>query len=99
MDTTTTNPEIPALDGVDPMLAPPGLPVCARAWTGEPYDRFSEPVSLDSKLWDWHLSPMYGDLSVMRNVTIFISEGGNHVYPYYPTPEGREAFKTICGMI
>ena len=127
VDTTTTNPDIPALDSVDPMLSPPGLPVCARAWAGEPYDRFSEPVTADSKLWDWHISPMYGDLSVLKNVTIFtgtrellypdavifnqklqeagvdsriiISEGGNHVYPFYPTPEGRRAFRDICEMI
>lgn len=75
---------------------------------------------------DWHISPIYGDLSELKNVTIFVGtrelfypddtllydklknnpnvklyvgEGQNHVYPVYPTIEGRIALEQIADIV
>lgn len=75
---------------------------------------------------DWLVSPIYGDLSDLKNVSIFVGtrelfypddtllyeklkgnenvtlyfgKGQNHVYPVYPTLEGRVAVEQIMDII
>ncbi|MBE5774379.1 MAG: alpha/beta hydrolase [Clostridiales bacterium] len=114
VDVTMSNPEIKDYESVDPMLTVTMGRVSGEAWAGElPTD-------------DWHVSPIYGDLSKLQNVTIFVGDrelftpddtllyeklsanentrlvvghGQNHVYPVYPTLEGRIAMEQIMGII
>ena len=114
VDVTMSNPEIKNYEGVDPMLTITMGRVSGEAWAGAlPTD-------------DWHVSPIYGDLSKLKNVTIFVGDrelftpddtllyekladnenarlivghGQNHVYPVYPTLEGRIAMEQIMGII
>ena len=76
---------------------------------------------------DWHLSPIYGDLSGLKKVTTFVGtreillpdnalfhaklleagvdstlhvgESLNHVYPMFPTPEGRRARRDLVRIV
>ncbi len=112
IDVTMSNPEIQ--NHYDPMLTITMGRTSGEAWAG------SLPMD------DWHVSPIYGDLSDLKNVTIFvgtrelfypddtlladklkanpnvtlvIGEGQNHVYPVYPTLEGRLAVEQIIEII
>ena len=108
------NPEIKNYEGVDPMLTVTMGRVSGEAWAGElPTD-------------DWRVSPINGDLSKLKNVTIFVGDrelftpadtllyeklsgnenarlivghGQNHVYPVYPTLEGRIAMEQIRNIM
>ena len=107
-----SNPEIP--NYYDPMLTVTMGRTSGEAWAG------SLPMD------NWQVSPIYGDLSDLKNVTIFvgtremfypddtllaaklranpninlvIGKGQNHVYPVYPTPEGRLAVEQILEII
>ena len=91
--------------------------ICGKAWAGYAY-----PTN------DWHVSPIYGDLSKLKKVTIFVGtrelfypddallyrkikqtgnsraslyvgKGLNHIFPVYPTLEGRIALEEICRII
>lgn len=114
VDVTMRNPDIAYFVDVDPMLTITKGVMSGEAWAGGlPTD-------------DWHVSPIYGDLSALENVTIFvgtrelfypddtllaeklqdhpnvtlvIGEGQNHVYPVYPTIEGRLALEQIREII
>ena len=59
VDISMENPDIPEYEAKDPWLFSAGLGVCARYWAG------------DVDLHDRHVSPIYGDLSGIRNVTVF----------------------------
>ena len=59
VDAVMDNPEIRNYEAVDPSLSIEDLSVCAKSWAG----------SLD--LHDWRISPVYGDLTGIRNVTVF----------------------------
>ncbi len=112
VDVTMSNPEIP--NYYDPMLTVTMGRTSGEAWAG------SLPMD------DWQVSPIYGDLSDLKNVTIFvgtremfypddtllaeklqanpnvtlvIGKGQNHVYPVYPTMEGRLAVEQILEII
>ena len=60
VDTTGTKPDIPAYEKVDPMLSSAALLVDAKAWAG------------DESLDNWHISPINGNLSGLRNVHLFV---------------------------
>lgn len=60
VDISMTNPEISEFEGNDPMLQKEVLDVCASSWAG------------NEDLKHWMLSPIYGDLSVLDNVSIFV---------------------------
>lgn len=62
VDATMKNPAIEELEPVDPVLAKPGLAMIGREWAGglEPDDA--------------RVSPINGDLSRLRNVTLFAGE-------------------------
>ena len=114
-DVSMTNPEDAAREALDPALSVYGLKTTGAVWAGE------LPVD------DPRVSPMYGDLSCLRNVTVLggthellwpdiqklcerirgagvgvrllVGEGLNHVYPFYPIPEARTAFRQICDAL
>ncbi len=112
VDVTMSNPGIS--DFYDPMLTVTMGEMSGKAWAG------SLPVD------DWLVSPIYGDLSDLKNVSIFVGtrelfypddtllyeklkgnenvtlhvgKGQNHVYPVYPTLEGRVAVEQIMDIV
>lgn len=114
VDVTMSNPDIADFTDADPMLTVTMGRMSGEAWAGS--------LSTD----DWLVSPIYGDLSQLKNVSIFvgtrelfypddtllyeklkgnpnvklyIGKGQNHVYPVYPTLEGRMATKTISEIV
>lgn len=114
VDVTMSNPDIASYTDVDPMLTVTMGQTSGQAWAGG--------LPMD----DWHISPIYGDLSELKNVTIFVGtrelfypddtllyeklknnpnvklyvgEGQNHVYPVYPTIEGRIALEQIADIV
>lgn len=60
VDLTHANPEIADYVDADPLMAPEPLTEIGRSWAG------------GTPLTDWHLSPIYGDLSGLRKVTTFV---------------------------
>ena len=114
VDVTMRNPEIADYQEADPMLTVTMGKMSGEAWAG------SLPTD------DWRVSPINGDLSQLRNVSIFVGtrelfypdetllyeklkgnprvklyvgQGQNHVYPVYPTLEGRMATETIAKIV
>ena len=112
VDVTMSNPDI--ADYYDPMLTVTMGKMSGEAWAG------SLPMD------DWLVSPLYGDLSGLKNVSIFVGtrelfypddtllyeklkgnenvtlyvgKGQNHVYPVYPTLEGRVAVEQIIDIV
>ena len=64
VDASMDNEEIKEYEKVDPLLRVGSLRDCAERWKG----------NLD--VHDWHISPIYGDLQGIRNVTIFVGTDG-----------------------
>ncbi len=60
VDITHVNPDIADYVDADPLMAPEPLTEIGRSWAGE------------TPLTDWHLSPIYGELSGLRKVTTFV---------------------------
>ena len=60
VDSTTTSPDIADYVDADPLMAPEPLAEIGRCWAGD-----TPPI-------DWHLSPIYGDLSGLKKVTTFV---------------------------
>ena len=60
VDVTMSNPDIPNFVGIDPMLTVTMWRTSGEAWVGG--------LPMD----DWHVSPINGDLSDLRNITIFV---------------------------
>ena len=114
VDVTMRNPEIADYADADPMLTVTMGRMSGEAWAG------SLPTD------DWLVSPINGDLSQLKNVSIFVGtrelfypddtllyeklkdnpkvklyvgQGQNHVYPVYPTLEGRIATETIADIV
>ncbi len=115
VDATMENPHIPEYVDVDPMLAPEGLKVLAKAWAGEEETKF------------YKISPINGEMNGLENVTVFsgtreifypderilcqklqssgvnvrffIGNGLNHDYPMHNTPEGKNAVQLIMDII
>ena len=114
VDVTMNNPEIADYADADPMLTVTMGRMSGEAWAGS--------LSTD----DWLVSPLNGDMSQLKNVSIFVGtrelfypddtllyeklkdnpkvklyvgQGQNHVYPVYPTLEGRIATETIADIV
>ncbi len=112
VDVTMSNPKME--DCYDPMLTVTMGRMSGQAWAGI--------LPMDN----WQVSPIYGELSDLKNVTIFVGtremfypddallaeklrdnpnvtlvvgKGQNHVYPVYPTLEGRLAVEQILDII
>ena len=60
VDITHVNPDIADYVDADPLMTPEPLTEIGRSWAG------------DTPLTDWHLSPIYGDLSGLKKVTTFV---------------------------
>ena len=60
VDITNANPDIADYVDADPLMVPEPLAEIGRCWAGD-----TPPI-------DWHLSPIYGDLSGLRKVTTFV---------------------------
>ena len=60
VDITNANPDIADYVDADPLMVPEPLAEIGRSWAG------------DTPLTDWHLSPIYGDLSGLKKVTTFV---------------------------
>jgi len=115
VDITHVNPDIADYVDADPLMAPEPLTEIGRSWAG------GTPPT------DWHLSPIYGELSGLKKVTTFVGsreiflpdnalfhaklleagvdstlhvgESLNHVYPMFPTPEGRRARRDLVRLV
>ncbi|HET9074989.1 MAG TPA: alpha/beta hydrolase fold domain-containing protein [Solirubrobacteraceae bacterium] len=115
LDATLSNPEIPAVETVDPWLGRAGVEVFTDVWRG------------DLTLTDPLVSPVYGDLTGLGPLTVFIGTrdilwpdtrrlaeraraagvrvdlherpGLVHVYPLLPTAEGEAARRTIITTV
>ena len=59
VDTSMDNEEIKEYESVDPFLSAPSLRICAKRWAG------------DLDVHDWRISPIFGEVSGIRNVTLF----------------------------
>ncbi len=64
VDVSMENEKIREYESVDPFLKVTPLRDCAEQWKG----------GLD--VHDWHVSPIYGDLKGIRNVTVFVGTDG-----------------------
>jgi acetyl esterase/lipase len=64
VDVSMENEKIIEYESVDPFLKVTPLRDCAEQWKG----------GLD--VHDWHVSPIYGDLKGIRNVTVFVGTDG-----------------------
>ncbi|MBQ7222392.1 MAG: alpha/beta hydrolase [Bacteroidales bacterium] len=71
IDATMTNPNITQFADVDPMLNADGLMVAAQCWAGEDTEIAGGVPPEDSMLWDWHISPIYGEYSVLPRVELY----------------------------
>ena len=60
VDVSMENEQIREYESVDPFLKVTPLRECAERWKG------------DLDVHDWHVSPIYGDLKGIRNVTVFV---------------------------
>ncbi|MCQ1995919.1 alpha/beta hydrolase fold domain-containing protein [Arthrobacter sp. zg-Y1171] len=115
VDVAMENPELAAVEAVDPWLSRAGLRVAARAWaSGDPLaDPRVSPVNGTMSglpptdvFVGTHDLP-YPDVlrleSRMRSagipVSLHIADGGVHVYPLLPVPEGRAARKKILELL
>lgn len=61
VDLTMSNPDIENYESVDTTLAPFGTKIAARFWAG------------DTELTDYRVSPLYGDLSNLPDMMVFVS--------------------------
>nr|WP_304661688.1 alpha/beta hydrolase [Arthrobacter sp. zg-Y238] len=115
VDVAMENPELAAVEAVDPWLSRAGLRVAARAWASG--DALTDP----------RVSPVNGMLSGLPPTDLFVgthdlpypdvlrlerllksagtpvslqvADGGVHVYPLLPVPEGRAARKRILELL
>ena len=60
LDVSMSNPEIEDYESADPMLSAYGLIEMGKCWAG------------DLELTDYRISPIYGDISALRNVYLFV---------------------------
>ena len=69
-DGTMTNPEIPKYAPHD-VLVCPQIFMAGLAWAGEPCEEIIDSVPSNSLLYDYHISPLRGDVSMLPPTTIF----------------------------
>ncbi len=113
LDMSMSNPQIPALEKVDPWLSRAGLRPIAESWVN------GVPTA------DPRVSPLFGELVSMPSLAVWVGtrditvadcrllrdrlagtgirytelEGGLHVYPLLPVPEGRRAREEIAAHV
>ena len=64
VDISMENEEISNYEDKDPFLSVNPLKICAKEWAN------------DIDVQDWHVSPIYGDLKGIKNVTVFVGTDG-----------------------
>lgn len=114
LDIACRNPEIDALEPLDPWLARPGALLAGRAWAGgaDRDDPRLSPVLGDMaglpplRVYCGTRDIVYPDVKVLDRkardagvaVDLTIAEGACHVYPLVPTRMGRRARGRIVAM-
>lgn len=114
VEVTMSNPEIKNYESVDPMLTVTMGKMSGKAWAGElsTDDWHVSPINGDlSKLQNVTIfvgdrelftpddTLLYEKLADNENARLVVGHGQNHVYPVYPTFEGRIAMEQIMGII
>ncbi len=115
LDISMSNDDMDALDKVDPNLGKKGLITVAKAWAGNTdlHDPklsplFGSNVGLaKTALFVGTREMLLPDCRIYRekaladgvDFTYVEQEGGNHCYPFYPTPEAKKAKKQIINLI
>ena len=115
VDITMSNPEIERFKKVDPMLSIKKAMNAGESWKGKlPSDDYRvSPINGDLSIVDnvylfvgtrELFFPdnmlLYSKLELLRkNVSLYIGEGQNHVYPAFPCREGHHAIKQIIDII
>lgn len=115
VDLTMSNPLIPEYDKVDPRNSKSLATVWANAWAcgGDLKDYRLSPIYGDLALdCEVHIfvgmhDMLYPDCQLFHEKLIqkgtksyiTVKDGLNHVYPIYPTPEGRAALKQVAKII
>jgi acetyl esterase/lipase len=114
VDVTMSSPKIKDYENVDPMLTVTMGRVSGEAWAGAlPTDDWHvSPINGDlSKLHNVTIfvgdrelftpddTLLYEKLSTNENVRLIVGHGQNHVYPVYPTLEGRIAMEQIRNIM
>lgn len=115
VDVSMDNPEVEALQGVEPMLHLDLMRVHGRWWAGA------------RDVHDWQVSPLYGDMAGLPPVTLYcgtrellypdilltrdrleaagvavnlhIGSGLNHDYPLMPIPEAKRVCEEIASLV
>ena len=64
VDVSMENEKIKEYEDVDPFLSVEPLATCGKQWKG------------DLDVHDWHVSPIFGDLKEIKNVTVFVGTDG-----------------------
>ncbi|MCC3301872.1 alpha/beta hydrolase fold domain-containing protein [Arthrobacter sp. zg-Y895] len=115
VDVAMENPELAAVEAVDPWLSRAGLRVAARAWASgddltdprvSPFNGRLSGLPPTDVFVGTHDLP-YPDVlrleSLMRSagipVSLHVADGAVHVYPLLPVPEGRAARKKILELL
>ncbi|MDM7988930.1 alpha/beta hydrolase [Arthrobacter sp. zg-Y877] len=115
VDVAMENPELAAVEAVDPWLSRAGLRVAARAWAAG--DDLADPrvspingpmsgLPTTDVFVGTHDLP-YPDVLRLQNlmraagspVSLHVADGAVHVYPLLPVPEGRAAQKVILELL
>ena len=115
MDVSMSNAEAAEYEDADPMLSAYGLVEMGKRWAGEldlqDY-RISPIFGNISALQNVSLfvgtrEIFYPDVTAFYNMLqeqgisskLYVGEGMNHVYPFYPIPEAREATRQVYQII
>ena len=115
VDVSMSNDDMDALDKYDPNLSRKGLVTIAMAWAGKTdlqdprlSPLFGSNVGLaKTALFVGTREMLLPDCRIYRekaladgvDFTYIEQEGGNHCYPFYPTPEAKKAKKQIINLI
>ncbi len=115
VDVSMSNDDMDALDKLDPNLSRKGLVTIAKAWAGSTdlqnprlSPLFGSNVGLaKTALFVGMREMLLPDCRIYREkalaegvaLTYVEEEGGNHCYPFYPTPEAKKAKKQIINLI
>ena len=114
VDVTMNNPEIADYTDTDPMLTVTMGRMSGEAWAGSlPTDDWLvSPINGDlSQLHNVTIfvgtrelfypddTLLYEKLKGNPKVKLYVGQGQNHVYPVYPTLEGRMTTETIAGIV
>ena len=114
VDVTMSNPEIADYTDADPMLTVTMGRMSGEAWAGSLHtdDWLVSPINGDlSQLHNVTIfvgtrelfypddTLLYEKLKGNPKVKLYVGQGQNHVYPVYPTLEGRIATETIADIV